>query len=77
MVTRNPNLLSVRPTGFGGASNAKSDTMTMSYLIAYTRPLGPFLLYGLLLALALPVIEIATGIPRGQLISVAASKLGG
>lgn len=37
MVTRNPNLLSVRPTGFGGAINAKSDTMTMSYIIAYTR----------------------------------------
>lgn len=43
----------------------------------YLRPLGPFLLYGLLLALALPFIEIATGIPRGQLISVAASKLSG
>lgn len=37
MVTRNPNLLAVRPTGFGGACNAKSDTMTMSYIIAYTR----------------------------------------
>lgn len=37
MVTRNPNLLSVRPTGFGGACNAKSDTMTISYIIAFTR----------------------------------------
>lgn len=37
MVTRNPNLLAVRPTGFGGAINAKKDTMQMSYLIAYTR----------------------------------------
>lgn len=37
MVTRNPNLLAVRPTGFGGACNAKSDTMQMSYIIAATR----------------------------------------
>lgn len=37
MVTRNPNLLAVRPTGFGGAINAKKDTMQMSYVIAYTR----------------------------------------
>ena len=37
MVTRNPNLLAVRPTGFGGAINAKSDTMQMSYVIAATR----------------------------------------
>lgn len=37
MVTRNPNLLAVRPRGFGGACNAKGDTMTMSYIIAYTR----------------------------------------
>ena len=37
MVTRNPNLLAVKPTGFGGACNAKSDTMQMSYVIAATR----------------------------------------
>ena len=37
MVTRNPNLLAVKPTGFGGACNAKSDTMQMSYVIAFTR----------------------------------------
>lgn len=37
MVTRNPNLLGIRPRGFGGAANAKQDTMTMSYIIAYTR----------------------------------------
>lgn len=30
-------LLQVRPTGFGGAANAKSDTMQMSYVIAATR----------------------------------------
>lgn len=37
MVTRNPTLMGLRPDGFGGAINAKSDTMTMSYVIAYTR----------------------------------------
>ncbi|CAM9586520.1 unnamed protein product [Hapterophycus canaliculatus] len=57
MVTRNPNLLAVRPTGFGGACNAKSDTMQMSYVIAATRPLGPFLLWGLFFCLCIPLVS--------------------
>eukprot|EP00903_Cladosiphon_okamuranus_P017829 g16408.t1 len=73
MVTRNPNLLAVRPTGFGGAINAKNDTMQMSYVIAATRPLGPVLLWGLAFLLAIPLIEIATGIPREQMLSMIVS----
>ncbi|CAM9951679.1 unnamed protein product [Ectocarpus sp. 13 AM-2016] len=69
MVTRNPNLLAVRPTGFGGAANAKSDTMQMSYVIAATRPLGPVLLFGLAFCLAIPLVEIGTGISREQILS--------
>ncbi|CAM9858501.1 unnamed protein product [Discosporangium mesarthrocarpum] len=77
MVTRNPNLLAVRPSGFGGACNAKDDTMYASYVIAYTRPIGGLLLGGLFLLLCIPVAEISTGIPRQELLQTIFSTFSG
>jgi len=62
MVKRNPNLLFVPPTGVGGADSANDLTMQLSYVVAFTKPAGPFLLGGLALLLALPGIEASTGI---------------
>ena len=62
MVIRNPLLLGVRPDGFGGASNTKEDTVYMSYIIAATRPAGPFLLATLFLLLLTPGIKSILGI---------------
>lgn len=63
MVQRNPGLLFLKPTGAGGADSADNLTMQFSYIVAITRPAGPFLLYGLLFLLCCPVIEKVTGIP--------------
>uniref|UniRef100_A0A7R9UE42 PSI-F n=1 Tax=Pinguiococcus pyrenoidosus TaxID=172671 RepID=A0A7R9UE42_9STRA len=68
MVRRNPNLLAVKPDGWGGATGAKDDTFYMSYVIAFTRPLGPVLLAGLIAALSVPLVEGLTGIPRAELL---------
>ena len=63
MVQRNPGLLFLKPTGAGGADTADNLTMQFSYIVAFTRPLGPVLLYGLLFLLCSPAIEAATGLP--------------
>ena len=63
MVARNPGLLFVKPSD---AASSEDLTMKMSYIVAYTRPLGPFLLYGLLALLCEPVVEAASGIPIRQ-----------
>lgn len=62
MLLRNPGLLNLRPQGYCSAEDAGDETMTFSYIIAYTRPAGPLLLtlfFGILL---LPAFEMATGI---------------
>ena len=64
MVARNPGLLAVRAEE---AAKATDSTMAFSYVVAFTRPLGPFLLGGLLLLLLTPVIESITGIQYGIL----------
>ena len=60
MVQRNPGLLFCKPKDAAEADNL---TMQLSYVVAATRPLGPFLLYGLLFLLFEPALELATGIP--------------
>jgi hypothetical protein len=60
MATRNPGLLAVRPDEAGKATDS---TMTFSYIVAYTRPLGPVALPLLGFLLLTPVIEYYTGIP--------------
>lgn len=60
MVARNPGLLSVKPVY---AQKSDDSTMTFSYIIAATRPIGlagPFLIVALILT---PLIESVTGIP--------------
>lgn len=61
MVKRNPNLFAVATEGYGSAeaSCAKGggkDMMAMSYIIAYTRPIGKPLLGVLALCLAKAVV---------------------
>mmetsp|Transcript_3297 Transcript_3297/g.8318 ORF Transcript_3297/g.8318 Transcript_3297/m.8318 type:complete len:185 (+) Transcript_3297:3-557(+) len=72
MVMRNPNLLSVpRPgSGPGSADKADDKTMQLSYVVAWTRPVGAQLLTTLALLLSIPVIEGATGVPREQWLSL-------
>lgn len=60
MVARNPGLLAVKPSD---AVTVTDQTMTFSYLVAYTRPYSKVtlpLLFGLLL---IPVVEAITDIP--------------
>ena len=68
MVKRNPNLVAVATTGYGSAeaSCAKGggkDMMTMSYVIAFTRPIGKPLLTILSLCL-LKAAVFGPGIPN-------------
>ena len=42
MVTRNPNLLCVRPRGYGSAEKAGGDAMALSYVIDATRGKGQY-----------------------------------
>lgn len=63
MVSRNPGLLFIAPSGPGGADTATDLTMQFSYLVAATRPVGPLLLYGTLFLLVSPAIEAVTGLP--------------
>ena len=64
MVMRNPGLLFLKPTGAGGADTADNLTMRMSYVVAATRPIGARGgVYVLVLLLASPFVELATGIP--------------
>ena len=60
MVVRNPGLLAVKPAD---AAKATDQTMTFSYIVATTRPIGPFALPLLLLLLLTPAIESVSGIP--------------
>lgn len=62
MVARNPGLLAVRPDE---AAKATDSTMIFSYIVAITRPLGPFLLIALFVLLLTPAIESLTGIQYG------------
>jgi hypothetical protein len=63
MVQRNPGLLVVAPTGAGGADSVEDLAMQFSYVVAATRPVGPFLLYGTLSLLFEPAFELISGIP--------------
>jgi hypothetical protein len=63
MVQRNPGLLVIKPTGAGGADSVDDTAMKFSYVVAATRPAGPFLLYGTLSLLFEPVFEAVSGIP--------------
>merc|ERR1711957_1059087 len=63
MVMRNPALLCVPPTGYGGADTAGKDAFYLSYFIAATRPLGGVWLSVLCFLLATPLIEQITGVP--------------
>jgi hypothetical protein len=59
MVARNPGLLAVKPSD---AATVTDQTMTFSYLIAYTRPSSKVTLPLLFVLLAIPVVEAITGI---------------
>jgi len=66
MVIRNPGLLSVKPVI---AASADDLTMQMSYVVDFTRPIGaagPVLILGLL---AVPALESALGVGKGELLS--------
>lgn len=52
VVTRNPALLAIPTTGYGSAEVAGDDAVVLSYVIAYTRPIGGLLLGLLFAALA-------------------------
>jgi hypothetical protein len=60
MVARNPGLLALK---LSDAATVNDQTMVFSYLVGYTRPLGPVLLPLLLFFLFAPAIEVTTGIP--------------
>ena len=62
MLLRNPNLLGCRPTGPNNATTAGKDQLYLSYVVAFTRPAGPYLLALLFGLLSLPGIENATGL---------------
>eukprot|EP00614_Pseudopedinella_elastica_P017175 CAMPEP_0172644380 /NCGR_PEP_ID=MMETSP1068-20121228/239181_1 /TAXON_ID=35684 /ORGANISM="Pseudopedinella elastica, Strain CCMP716" /LENGTH=211 /DNA_ID=CAMNT_0013458577 /DNA_START=46 /DNA_END=681 /DNA_ORIENTATION=+ len=61
MVIRNPLLLGLRDSGFGGTENSGEDTMAASYVIAATRDQGGLLLGGLIFLLTVPVLKAAAG----------------
>ena len=63
MVKRNPGLLYVKPEN---AATSDDLTMQFSYIVAITRPAGPFLLYGTFGLLSIPVIEGITGVSRAE-----------
>jgi len=51
VVTRNPLLFSVPPTGYGSAEGAGDETVFLSYVVDVTRPIGKagiYVLFGLL-----------------------------
>ena len=56
MLVRNPALFAVPTEGYGSAEKAAGDAMAMSYVIAFTRPIGGILLSILGLALLKGVI---------------------
>ena len=58
LVTRNPNLLAIRPTGYGSAEAAGNDALYISYLIDATRGKGQYPL----IILALLLLSKAAGV---------------
>lgn len=60
MVARNPGLLAVKPSD---AATVTDQTMTFSYLVAYTRPFSKVTLPLLLGLLLIPLVEKITDIP--------------
>lgn len=65
MVARNPGLLAVTPND---AASSNEQTMVFSYIVAYTRPLGPLLIPFLLLFLSSMVFEVSTGVSLRSLV---------
>jgi hypothetical protein len=59
MVIRNPGLLACRAID---APNTNEQTMAFSYIVALTRPAGPFLLSTTLALLLTPALEALTGL---------------
>ena len=43
-IVRNPNLLQVPTRGYGSAETSDKETLVMSYVVAFTRPIGAPLL---------------------------------
>lgn len=70
MVMRNPNLLAVRPDGYGGASGAGNEAMYASYVVDFTRSFGGYITGLVFFLLSVPAIEILTGVPRSEFLSV-------
>jgi hypothetical protein len=62
MVARNPGLLAVKAEE---AAKSTDSTMVFSYLVGYTRPVGPLLLATTLFLILTPAIEGVTGIQFG------------
>jgi len=62
MVVRNPNLINIRPSGYGGADTSDESTVQMSYVVAATRPAGPVLLGALAVALLTPFAKQLAGL---------------
>mmetsp|Transcript_3677 Transcript_3677/g.3812 ORF Transcript_3677/g.3812 Transcript_3677/m.3812 type:complete len:183 (-) Transcript_3677:58-606(-) len=56
VVKRNPNIMQVRTTGYGSAETVGPETVYLSYVVAFTRPIGGFLLAGLAFLLSYPTI---------------------
>jgi len=56
VVQRNPLLLAIPTTGYGSAEVAGDDAVVLSYVIAYTRPIGGVLLGLLFAALLKPIV---------------------
>lgn len=60
MVQRNPNLLACKPFTAEGAGD---ETMQMSYVIAFTRPIGNYAIVLLVALLSVPAFEGILNIP--------------
>jgi hypothetical protein len=56
LITRNPNILSVPTVGYGSAEIAGPETIALSYVINFTRPVGKVLIFLLLSALLKPLL---------------------
>jgi hypothetical protein len=65
MCKRNPGLLFLRPPVAAAADDL---TMQFSYIIAFTRPVGPLILVTLLALLCEPGFETFSGIPLKNMI---------
>lgn len=61
-ILRNPGLMSVSPTGYGGADGAGPETVVLSYVVDATREFGQIYLSLLAFLLATPLIEQVTGV---------------